>query len=64
MMFIAMNRFRVKRDAEGAFEKVWLSLIHISIAFRGSSSSICSKDNSQGGGRITRFPALRLALWH
>jgi heme-degrading monooxygenase HmoA len=25
MMFIAMNRFRVKRGAEGAFEKVWLS---------------------------------------
>jgi len=24
-MFIAMNRFRVKRGAEGAFEKVWLS---------------------------------------
>jgi heme-degrading monooxygenase HmoA len=24
MMFIAMNRFRVKRGAEGAFEKVWL----------------------------------------
>src|ERR1700760_2147889 len=25
MMFIAMNRFRVKRGAEGVFEKVWLS---------------------------------------
>src|ERR1700676_4392306 len=25
MMFIAMNRFRVKRGAEGAFEKGWLS---------------------------------------
>jgi len=25
MMFIAMNRFRVKKGAEGAFEKVWLS---------------------------------------
>ena len=25
MMFIAMNCFRVKRGAEGAFEKVWLS---------------------------------------
>ena len=24
-MFIAMNRFRVKSGAEGAFEKVWLS---------------------------------------
>jgi heme-degrading monooxygenase HmoA len=24
-MFIAMNRFRVKRGAEDAFEKVWLS---------------------------------------
>src|SRR5262249_674182 len=24
-MFIAMNRFRVKRSAEEAFEKVWLS---------------------------------------
>ena len=24
-MFIAMNRFRVKRGAEEAFEKVWLS---------------------------------------
>jgi heme-degrading monooxygenase HmoA len=24
-MFIAMNRFRVKRGAEGAFEKIWLS---------------------------------------
>jgi heme-degrading monooxygenase HmoA len=24
-MFIAMNRFRVKRGAEGAFENVWLS---------------------------------------
>jgi Enoyl-(Acyl carrier protein) reductase len=24
-MFVAMNRFRVKRGAEGAFEKVWLS---------------------------------------
>ena len=24
-MFIAINRFRVKRGAEGAFEKVWLS---------------------------------------
>ena len=24
-MFIAMNRFRVKRGAEGAFEKVWVS---------------------------------------
>ena len=24
-MFIAMNRFRVKRGAEGAFEKVWMS---------------------------------------
>jgi heme-degrading monooxygenase HmoA len=23
-MFIAMNRFRVKRGAEGPFEKVWL----------------------------------------
>jgi heme-degrading monooxygenase HmoA len=25
MMFIAMNRFRVQRGAEGAFEKVWVS---------------------------------------
>ena len=24
-MFIAMNRFRVKRGSEQAFEKVWLS---------------------------------------
>ena len=24
-MFVAINRFRVKRGAEGAFEKVWLS---------------------------------------
>jgi heme-degrading monooxygenase HmoA len=24
-MFIAMNRFRVKRGTEGAFEKVWMS---------------------------------------
>ena len=24
-MFIAMNRFRVKRGTEDAFEKVWLS---------------------------------------
>jgi heme-degrading monooxygenase HmoA len=25
MMFIAMNRFRVKKGSEEAFEKVWLS---------------------------------------
>ena len=25
-MFIAMNRFRVKRGSEEAFEQVWLSL--------------------------------------
>jgi len=24
LMFIAMNRFRVKKGSEGAFEKVWL----------------------------------------
>ena len=29
-MFIAMNRFRVKSGAEGAFEKVWLSRDFIS----------------------------------
>ena len=36
-MFIAMNCFRVKSGAEGAFEKVWLTVIYISIAFRASS---------------------------
>ena len=43
-MFIAMNRFRVKRGAEDAFEKVWLSRNHIWSACRVSSSSICSRD--------------------
>ena len=34
-MFIAMNRFRVKKGAEGAFEKVWMSRVRIWIAFPG-----------------------------
>ena len=55
-MFIAMNRFRVRRGAEGAFEKIWTSRdSYLSIAFRGSSSSICSKDPRP---RTTRFMPL------
>jgi hypothetical protein len=124
-MFIAMNRFRVKRGAEGAFEKVWLSRdsyldrvpgfveFHLLKGARGrrpyalclpysvaDQSRLRGMDqiggvprcararrqrcdratlsgasqirglrsttdrNSQGGGRVTRFRALRLALWH
>ena len=124
-MFIAMNRFRVKRGAEGAFEKVWLSRdsyldrvpgfveFHLlkgpeaehhtlyashtvwqsKARLRGmdqiggvprrararrqrsdratlsGASQIrglrgTTDDYSQGGGRIMRFRALRLALWH
>ena len=123
-MFIAMNCFRVKRGAEGAFEKVWLSrdsyldrvpgfvefhllkgprrrrpyalCLPYGVAeqsrLRGmdqiggvprcararrqrcdratlfGASQIrglrgTTDGNSQGGGRMTRFPPLRLVLW-
>jgi heme-degrading monooxygenase HmoA len=122
-MFIAMNRFRVKRGAEGAFEKVWLNRdsyldcvpgfveFHLlkgpeaedhtlyssrtvwqrKAAFEAWTKSEefrcpCARrqrcdwatlsgaskirgirgttdDNSQGGGRITRFRPPRLVLW-
>jgi hypothetical protein len=42
-MFIAMNRFRVKKGFEDAFEKVWRDGIHISILFRASLNFICSR---------------------
>ena len=31
-MFIAMNRFRVKKGSEDAFEKVWLGFLGVSSA--------------------------------
>jgi hypothetical protein len=42
-MFIAMNRFRVKKGSEGAFEKVWLGRDTFSIVFRVSWNFICSR---------------------
>jgi Antibiotic biosynthesis monooxygenase len=42
-MFIAMNRFRVKRGAEGAFEKVWLSRDSYLDRVPGFWSFICSR---------------------
>ena len=46
-MFIAMNCFRVKRGAEGAFEKVWVSCDFIS----RSRSGFCRVPSAQRGPR-------------
>ena len=40
-MFIAMNRFMVKKGSEEQFEHVWKSRIPISIEFPALSNSIC-----------------------
>ena len=49
-MFIAMNRFRVKKGSEDAFEKVWLgrdSYLDTVPGFLGVSSA-----QGAGGGRL------------
>jgi hypothetical protein len=45
-MMFAMNRFRVKRSSEEAFEQVWLSRDTQLTKVPVSSSSICSRDAS------------------
>ena len=40
-MFIAMNRFHVKKGAEKDFEQVWLNRDTTSPRFPGLSSFIC-----------------------
>ena len=42
-MFIAMNRFRVVKGSEDAFENVWLSRVATSTRCRGLWNSTCSK---------------------
>ena len=54
-MYIAMNRFRVTKGSETAFEHVCFPGIRISTRCRVSLSSICSKVPKP---RITRFMPL------
>jgi hypothetical protein len=56
-MFIAMNRFRVKKGSEDTFEKVWLG--RISIVFQVSWNFICSR--ARGGRLYPLFLTQRVA---
>jgi len=62
-MFIAMNRFRVKKGSEDAFEKVWQSVAGTGFVSRFCSGLLgVSSAQGTGGGRpYPLFLAYRLA---
>ncbi len=59
-MFIAMNRFQVKKGSEDAFEKVWLTR-ETYLEPRSGLCRIPSAQGARGGGSHALCLAYRLA---